>query len=62
MVRLSIVPDFRGFPYKRVNMDFYGSVPVLTIRREPLENLFNRFTKRAFDIVFSLFVIVFLFS
>ncbi|MCG3167612.1 MAG: hypothetical protein POELPBGB_03406 [Bacteroidia bacterium] len=62
MVRLRIVPDFRSFPYKRVNMDFYGSVPVLTIRKEPLENLFNRFTKRAFDIVFSLFVIVFLFS
>ncbi len=62
MVRLRIIPDFRSFPYKRVNMDFYGSVPVLTIRKEPLENLFNRFTKRTFDILFSLLVIVFLFS
>lgn len=62
MVRLRIVPDFRSFPYKRVNMDFYGSVPVLTIRKEPLENLFNRFVKRSFDVLFALLVIVLLFS
>ena len=62
MVRLRIVPDFKGFQNKRVNMDFYGSVPVLPISREPFENLFNRFTKRAFDFIFSLFVIFLLFS
>ncbi len=61
LVRFKIVPDFRGFLNKKVKMDFYDHVPVLTVRSEPLENLFNRFVKRTFDIVFSLLVILILF-
>ncbi|HEX8546121.1 MAG TPA: undecaprenyl-phosphate glucose phosphotransferase [Cytophagaceae bacterium] len=56
-IRIRIVPDFRGFLNKKVNMDFYNRVPVLTVRSEPLENLFNRFIKRLFDVIFSLLVI-----
>ncbi|MCR6638052.1 MAG: undecaprenyl-phosphate glucose phosphotransferase [Sporocytophaga sp.] len=62
LIRFKIVPDFRGFLSKKVNLEFYSSVPILTIRKEPLENVFNRFVKRSFDILFSLFVIVFLLS
>ena len=54
VIRLKIVPDFRGIFEKRVEIDFYGSVPVLSILTEPLESLSNRFMKRTFDIVFSL--------
>jgi putative colanic acid biosysnthesis UDP-glucose lipid carrier transferase len=36
-------------------------VPVLTIRQEPLESVMNRAIKRAFDIGFSLFMIIFIF-
>jgi putative colanic acid biosynthesis UDP-glucose lipid carrier transferase len=58
LVRLRIIPDFRSFQFKRVDMEFYGSVPVITIRTEPLENLQSQFIKRAFDIVFSVAVIL----
>jgi len=36
--------------------------PVLSLRKEPLEEMENRFIKRLFDIVFSSFVIVFVLS
>ena len=61
LIRFRIVPDFRGFLNKKVNMDFYDDVPVLTVRSEPLENVFNRFIKRTFDIIFSLLVILIIF-
>jgi putative colanic acid biosysnthesis UDP-glucose lipid carrier transferase len=61
-IRFKIVPDFRGFLNKKVNIDFYDMVPVLTIRQEPLENLLNRAFKRAFDIAFSSFLIIFVFT
>lgn len=61
MIRFRIIPDFRGFLNKKVDMQFYGLVPVLNIRKEPLESLSNRIMKRSFDIVFSLLVIVLIF-
>src|SRR5690606_34638892 len=36
LIRFKIVPDFRGFHNKKVNIDFYNHVPVLTLRPEPL--------------------------
>ncbi len=62
MIRFKIVPDFRGFIFKRVNIDFFDDVPVITFREEPLTDFVNRVIKRLFDIVFSLFVIVFILS
>ena len=59
MIRFKIVPDFRGFLFKRVNIDFYNDVPVVTLRAEPLTDITNRFFKRVFDILFSSLVIVF---
>ncbi|MFN6944541.1 MAG: undecaprenyl-phosphate glucose phosphotransferase [Cytophagaceae bacterium] len=61
LIRLRLVPDFRGFYNKKVNIEFYDSIPVLTVRQEPLESLFNRFIKRSFDIIFSTLVITFAF-
>lgn len=37
MIRFKIIPDFRGFFNKRVFIDFYNFVPVLSVRKEPLE-------------------------
>ena len=62
LIRFKILPDFRGFVNKKVNIDFYDFMPVISIRSEPLDNMFNRFMKRAFDFVFSLLVVVFIFS
>ena len=62
MIRFKLVPDFRGFIFKRVNIDFFEDVPVITLREEPLRDFVNRFIKRSFDILFSSFVIIFILS
>ncbi|MBC7451313.1 MAG: undecaprenyl-phosphate glucose phosphotransferase [Cytophagales bacterium] len=61
LIRIHLVPDFRGFLNKKVDLEFYDNVPVLNIRKEPLENTVNRFLKRLFDVIFALLVIVFIF-
>jgi putative colanic acid biosynthesis UDP-glucose lipid carrier transferase len=62
LIRIHLVPDFRGFLNKKVDLEFYDNVPVLNIRKEPLENVISRILKRMFDVCFSLFVLVFICS
>ena len=62
MIRFKVVPDFRGFLFKRVNIDFFDDVPVVTLRAEPLTDITNRFFKRVFDILFSTLVIILILS
>jgi putative colanic acid biosynthesis UDP-glucose lipid carrier transferase len=62
MVRIRYIPDFQQYTKtNRVEVSFYGNgnIPVLMLRKEPLELSFNRIIKRLFDIVFSLLVFVF---
>ncbi len=58
MIRFKLVPDFRGISNRRLNLEFYENMPVLTIRKEPLESIRNRFIKRTFDLVFSSLVLM----
>jgi putative colanic acid biosysnthesis UDP-glucose lipid carrier transferase len=60
-IRLKFVPDLSALESK-FKLDRMGDFPVLCARREPLEDIKNRFKKRVFDIVVSLAVIVFVFS
>jgi len=65
MVRIKYIPDFQQYTKSsRVEISFYGNgnVPVLMLRKEPLEITLHRITKKLFDICFSLLVIVFVFS
>ena len=60
-VRLKFVPDLvSGHAYFKI--DHMGGFPVLCLRKEPLEDIENRFKKRFFDVIFSAFVILFVFS
>lgn len=61
-VRVRIIPDFFKFYTKPQQIIYLDNTPVLSIRPEPLESLFNRMLKRFFDIVFSTFVILFIIS
>ena len=58
MIRLRIIPDFRSFLYRKVNIDFYGAIPVITLREEPLQDELNRIIKRVFDVVVSSLVLL----
>lgn len=60
-IRFFGVPDIYGYLNRKLLVSNVSSVPVLAVREEPLLNPFNRFLKRAFDIVFSVLVLAFLF-
>jgi undecaprenyl-phosphate galactose phosphotransferase/putative colanic acid biosynthesis UDP-glucose lipid carrier transferase len=63
LIRIKFVPNFNKFTQtRRVSIDFYGNIPVVSLRKEPLESPLNRLIKRLFDMIFSLTMIVFLFS
>lgn len=62
-VRVKIIPDFQKYTSSHiVQIRYYNHIPVLQRRREPLALFVNKAVKRIFDIVFSLFVLVFLVS
>jgi putative colanic acid biosynthesis UDP-glucose lipid carrier transferase len=61
LIRFKIIPDLRGFLNKKVNLEFYDKIPIMTLREEPMESSLNRDLKRLFDIVFSLLVILLIF-
>lgn len=58
MIRYYIVPEFYRDVKKSMVMEVMESIPLLTVRREPLQSMYNRFLKRSFDILFSLVVLV----
>lgn len=63
LIRIKFVPNFNRYTQtRRVSIDFYGNIPVVSLREEPLEIPTNRIIKRLFDIVFSCLIIVCLFS
>lgn len=53
LVRFFSVPNVRNYLKRRMHFEMLRNVPVLSIRREPLELLENRIVKRTFDIVCS---------
>lgn len=53
LVRFFSVPNVCNYLKRRMHFEMLGNVPVLSIRREPLELLENRIVKRTFDIVCS---------
>lgn len=61
LIRLRIIPDFQSFLFRKVKIDFYGSIPIITLREEPLQDELNRIIKRIFDLAFSLLVILFIY-
>ncbi|MDB4925320.1 undecaprenyl-phosphate glucose phosphotransferase [Mucilaginibacter sp.] len=60
-VRLKFVPDLNisSAPFDIEYMDQFS---IISLRKEPLKDINNRFKKRLFDIVFSSLVIVFILS
>lgn len=59
---LKFIPNSQRIFSKRLKTDYYEYLPVLSIPEVSLNNSTNRAIKRGFDIVFSLFIIVFILS
>jgi putative colanic acid biosynthesis UDP-glucose lipid carrier transferase len=62
LIRFKFVPEYYDFAKRPTYVENFGHIPVISVRPEPLENMLNRFLKRIFDFVFSLFIILFVFS
>ena len=59
---LKFISKRGGLLSKKLKTDTYGLSTVQSLREMPLSNDFNTILKRTFDIVFSLFIIIFLLS
>jgi Undecaprenyl-phosphate glucose phosphotransferase len=61
-VKVHIVPDYYSLVSKRFQLSSFGSFPIITARREPLNEVQWRLVKRVFDILFSLFITILILS
>jgi len=59
-VRVRVVPDIYRITSRRIELGTFSDIPILSIHPVPLENILYRLSKRGFDIIFSLCVILFL--
>lgn len=55
---LKFLPDNKEIYSKRLDFTYYGYLPILSLRKIPIDEPFNKFIKRAFDIILSIVVIV----
>lgn len=55
---LKFLPDNKEIYSKRLDFTYYGFLPILSLRKIPIDEPFNKFVKRSFDIALSLFVII----
>jgi len=61
-IRFRIIPDLNQFIRKPVHLDYLNDMPVLSLRKEPLDDVGNRIKKRFYDIIISSLVIILLLS
>lgn len=62
LIILKFLPDNKEIYSKKLDFSYYGVLPILSLRRIPIDEPFSKFIKRTFDIILSLFVIVFILS
>ncbi|AEW86463.1 undecaprenyl-phosphate glucose phosphotransferase [Flavobacterium columnare NBRC 100251 = ATCC 23463] len=58
---IKLIPDNSALSHN-MSLDYYGYIPLISIRKTPLELWFNHWIKRLFDILFSFLVILFVLS
>lgn len=59
---LKFLPDNKEIYTKKLDFTYYGFLPILSLRKIPIEEPFSKFIKRFFDVVLSLAIIVGLLS
>jgi putative colanic acid biosynthesis UDP-glucose lipid carrier transferase len=60
-IRFRLVPDLGMFMLKKqVYIDYLEDMPIISLRREPLEDLGNQIRRRIFDIIISSLVCIFI--
>nr|WP_297761821.1 exopolysaccharide biosynthesis polyprenyl glycosylphosphotransferase [uncultured Muriicola sp.] len=62
LIGLKFIPDNKEIFTKKLNLEYYEYLPILSFRELPLDDPFNRFYKRLFDFTISLLLFVFILS
>jgi putative colanic acid biosynthesis UDP-glucose lipid carrier transferase len=58
---VKLIPDSKDL-FSKMKLEYYGFIPVLSIRKLPFDDVIIRRSKRVFDILFSLLIIIFVLS
>ncbi|MEO6814430.1 MAG: undecaprenyl-phosphate glucose phosphotransferase [Ginsengibacter sp.] len=59
-IRFKIVPNLSVFITREVHIEYFGDLPILSLRSEPLDDVGNRIKKRSLDVAVSFIAIVFI--
>lgn len=59
---VKFIPDVKKIFTKNLLFEYYDYLPILSLRKMPLEDTANKFLKRLFDIIVSLLVILLIMS
>jgi len=62
LIKIKVISRFSNIANKNLSIQKYGEIPVINVSSIPLDSAYNRFVKRAFDLVFSSLVMLFLLS
>lgn len=57
-LKIKLLPDIKGLVFDDLELEFYSDLPIVSFRREPLQNELNAAVKRIFDIAFSFTVLI----
>jgi putative colanic acid biosynthesis UDP-glucose lipid carrier transferase len=61
-IRFKVVPDFTSLIKTPVVIDYIRDLPILSLRRDPLDNIGNQIKKRILDVAVSFLVVIFILS
>ena len=61
-IKAGSIPDLPYYDFKNFFISKISTVPYISVNKLPLDNSYNVFSKRAFDLVFSSLVIIFILS
>lgn len=61
-IEIKFIPDFTAIFSKNFRTNYYDLFPVLTLQKTPLHHPSIKIIKRIFDVVFALFIIIFVLS
>lgn len=61
-LELRLIPENKAIYSKGLELEYFGTIPILKPKLLPFEKLETHLLKRSFDIFFSLFIIIFILS
>lgn len=59
---LKLIPDAKDIFTTKMEVEYYDYLPILSLRKIPFDDPVSKFIKRGFDIIFSLFMMIFVLS